>query len=60
MNARSRTFPAGARSSHFDDTQVQAVIRNALWRRATTNPLPDSGCVMSARFHPKATVTVDT
>jgi hypothetical protein len=42
-NARSSTKPAGARPAHFDDTQVQAVIRSGC-ARATTKPLPASGC----------------
>src|SRR5262245_8718024 len=60
MNARSSTLPSGARDSHFDETQVHAVIRSVLCLRATTNPLPASGCPTSARVHPSATVAVET
>ena len=60
MNARSSTVPAGARDSHFDDTHVHAVIRSVLCRRATTKPLPASGCLTSTRRHASATLAVDT
>src|SRR4029079_7429102 len=60
MNARNSTLPAGARDSHFDETQVHAVIRSALCFRATTNPLPASGWATSARAQPSATVAVET
>ena len=43
-----------------DDTHVQAVIRTSLCRRATTKPVPASGCAIAARGHASATLAVET
>ena len=40
---RSSTWPAGARSAHFDVTHVPAISARRS-RRGTTNPVPFSGC----------------
>src|SRR4051794_19219750 len=59
MNARSSTASDGARPSHFDDTHVHAVMRTLLYRRATTKPLPRSGCATALRGHASATLALE-
>ncbi len=60
MKARSSTEPAGARPPHFEETHVHAVMRGAPGTRATTKPLPASGCGTSSRGHVMAMLTVET
>jgi hypothetical protein len=44
----------------LDDTHVHAVMRASLWRRATTKPVPASGCAIAVRGQASATLTVET
>ena len=45
---------------HFDETNVHAVMRKPLARRATTKPDPFSGWAMACRGHPSAILAVET
>ena len=58
--AQQHVIRPGRDGSHFDDTQVHAVMRTLLCRRATTKPLPASGCETSRRLQPSATLAVET
>ena len=59
MYARSSTWSAGARPSHFDDTQVTALML-ILSDRGTTTPVPSSGCLTACLGYASAVVTTET
>ncbi len=57
-NARSSTFPSGARPGHFDDSHVPAMMP-LFSTRGTTQPEPFSGCDTASRLNAIATVAAD-